>query len=240
MRPDRRDAVLAVVGGLLVIAALVVIWAARLWVLAVDPGRAMYVSELGAVGEPTASWFAAAMLAIVAGGALIAFAGRHVRAEVRVLAVWTPAVSLWVSCAWFLLASQVTCTPGCPLPYGATFVLQDFIHTLAAVLAFAAACVAMLQAAFARRHRAIAVVSATCAILVGGIAATGGLFSLFRFRVDVGAWLELTATTLAIGWVVLFGAAVAAERWRWPDRDLGPGADSGRAAPELSRRRSAG
>lgn len=214
MSAGRRDALLAVLGCLLVLAALAAIWAARLTVVAAQPGRAMYVSELGAQGEPTAGWFMAAMLGIVAGAALVAWAGRHVRAEVRVLALWTPSVSLWVSCAVFLLASQVTCTRGCPLPYGSTFVLQDFVHTLAAVIAFAAACLAMLQAAVARHHRAIAVLSATCAVLVGGTAAAGGLCSLFRFRVEVGAWLEFVATSIAIGWVVLFGLAVAVERWR--------------------------
>lgn len=211
MTAGRRDALLGALGCVLVTAALTVIWLARLDVLGRFPARPIYVSELGAQGEPTAGWFMAAMLALVAGGSLIAWSAREVRAEVRVLALWTPSVSLWVSSGFFLVASQVTCTPGCPLPYGPTFVLQDFLHTLAAVLAFAAACWAMLQAAFARRHRAIAAISATCAILVGGIAATGGLFSLFRFRTDIGAWLEIVATSIAVGWVVLLGAAAAVE-----------------------------
>jgi hypothetical protein len=214
MTAGRRDAVLGMLGCVLVTAALVVIWAARFDVYERNPLRAIYVSELGAQGEPTAFGYMLGMLGIVAGGSLIAWAGRHVRAEVRVLALWTPSISLWISCAFFLFASQVTCTPGCPLPYGSTFVWQDFLHTLAAVLAFAIACWGMLQAAFAKHHRAIAAISATCGIAVGLIAATGGIFSLLRFRTDIGAWLELAATTIAIGWVVLFGIAVSRERLR--------------------------
>lgn len=214
MSAGRRDALLGVIGCVLVTLALVIIWLARFDVFTRNPLRAIYVSELGAQGEPTAFGYMLGMLAIVGGGSLIAWAGRHVRAEVRVLALWTPSISLWISCAFFLFASQVTCTPGCPLPYGDTFNWQDFLHTLAAVLAFAIACWGMLQAAFARHHRAIAAISATCGIAVGLIAATGGIFSLLRFRTDIGAWLELIATTIAIGWVVLFGIAVSRERAR--------------------------
>ena len=230
MTASRRDALLAALGCLFVVAALAIIWLARLDVLGRFPDRAIYVSELGAQGEPTAGWFMVSMLCIVAGGALIAWSGRLVRAEVRVLALWTPSVSLWIASGFFLVASQVTCTAGCPLPYGPSFVWQDFIHTLAAVLAFATACWAMLQAAFARHHRAIAVVSATSGILVGAIAATGGLFSLFRFRVEIGAWLELIATSIAVVWVVMFGVAVAVERAR-TDPSAAPVRAAGAAVP---------
>ena len=214
MTAGRRDATLGIIGCVLVTIALVVIWGARLDALERNPQRSIYVSGLGAEGEPTAFVYMLGMLAIVAGGSLIAWTGRHVRAEVRVLALWTPSISLWISCAFFLFASQVTCTAGCPLPYGPSFNWQDFLHTLAAVLAFAIACWGMLQAAFAKHHRAIAVISATCGIAVGVIAATGGILSLLQFRTDIGAWLELVATTIAIGWVVLFGGAVSRERWR--------------------------
>lgn len=193
------------IGSLCVTVALVIIWSARLTV-----PRDLYVSELGAVGMPTAGWFEAALLLIVVGGSLVAWAGRNVRSRVRWLAVWTPAVSLWVGCALFLFASQVTCTAGCPLPYGPTFVWQDFWHTLAAVLAFAAACWAMLQSAFARGHRVLAIISGSCAVAVGAIAGAGGLLSLFRWQAEFGSRLEFVATTLAIAWLVLFGATLAA------------------------------
>jgi hypothetical protein len=211
LRQRNVDLVAAVGGCILVVIALVIIWAARMTV-----PRDLYVSELGAQGEPTARWFQAALLLIVAGGAAIAWAGRGVRSRVRVLSAWSPAVSLWVACALFLFASQVTCTQGCPLPYGATFNLQDLLHTLAAVLAFAGACWAMLQSSFARDNRLLAVFSGVTGILVAVIAGTGGLFSLFRFQAQFGSRLEFVATTLAIAWLVVFGAVLAARLARAP------------------------
>lgn len=215
---DLRGAEVAasIVGCVLVVAALAIIWAARLSI-----PRELYVSELGAEGMPTARWFEAALLLVVAGGALIAWAGRRVRSRLRVLAVWMPSISLWIACGFFLFASQVTCTAGCPLPYGATFNLQDLLHTLAAVLAFAAACWAMLQSSFAQDHRVLSVFSGTVGILVAVIAGTGGLFSLFRFQVVLGSRLEFVATTLAIGWLVVFGAVLAVGAVRRPPT-LGP------------------
>jgi heme A synthase len=133
-----------------------------------------------------------------------------------VLSAWTPAVSLWVGCSFFLFASQVTCTTGCPLPYGDTFNLQDFLHTLAAVLAFAAACWAMLQASFAKGHRLLAVFSGVTGIIVAVVAGTGGLLSLFRWQAEFGSRLEFVATTIAIFWLVIFGAVLAARAVR-PD-----------------------
>lgn len=193
----------AVIGCVLVLAALVIIWASRLTV-----PRDLYVSELGAAGEPTARWFQVALLLIVVGGSSVAWAGRRVRSLRPILRIGTPAISLWVGCAFFLFASQVTCTEGCPLPYGATFTWQDFGHTLAAVLAFAAACWAMLQTSFADGQRMLARVSlATCA-LVAITAGTGGLLSLFRFQAQFGSKLEFVATTIAIAWLVVFGAVL--------------------------------
>lgn len=195
----------AIGGSVLVIAALGIIWGARLTI-----PRELYVSELGAQGMPTAEWFRIALLLIVAGGSLVAWSGRRIRSSGPVLGAWTPAVSLWIGCSLFLFASQVTCTSGCPLPYGDSFTWQDFSHTLAAVLAFAAACWAMLQSAFAQGRRVLAILSATTGILVAVIAATGGLFSLFRFQEELGSRLEFIATTLAIAWLVMFGGTLAA------------------------------
>lgn len=204
MHARRLEFAAAIVGCILVAIALVIIWGARLTV-----PRDLYVSELGAQGEPTAKWFQGALLLVVAGGSAIAWAGRRVRSSVSLLRVWTPAISLWIACAFFLFASQVTCTSGCPLPYGSTFTWQDFLHTLAAVLAFAAACWAMLQTSFARDHRLLAGLSLATGLLVAIIAATGGLFSLLRFQADFGSRLEFVATTIAIGWLIVFGVVTA-------------------------------
>lgn len=195
----------AIGGSVLVIAALGIIWGARLTI----PWE-LYVSELGAQGMPTAEWFRIALLLIVAGGSLVAWSGRRIRSSGPVLGAWTPAVSLWIGCSLFLFASQITCTSGCPLPYGDSFTWQDFSHTLAAVLAFAAACWAMLQSAFAQGRRVLSILSATTGVLVAVIAATGGLFSLLRFQEELGSRLEFIATTLAIAWLVMFGGTLAA------------------------------
>ncbi|HEV7956303.1 MAG TPA: DUF998 domain-containing protein [Marisediminicola sp.] len=194
----------SVFGCVLVTLALLIIWTARATLL-----REAYVSELGAEGEPTARWFQSALLLIVLGGSAIAWASRGIRSTAPLLGRWTPAVSLWIGCAFFLLASQVTCTPGCPLPIGATFTWQDLIHTLAAVIAFAAASVAMVQASFAVGHRHIARFSLAAGVVVATIAGVGGILSLLQFGTQVGSVLEFIATTTALVWLVVFGGALA-------------------------------
>lgn len=194
----------ALLGSAFVLAALVIIWVARL-----SQGRDLYVSELGAAGQPTARWFEGALLLIVGGGSLIAFAARGIRSRIPFLAIWTPAVSLWTGCGFFFVASQVTCTTGCPLPVGANFTWQDLIHTVVAVLAFAAACVGMLQVSFASGHRSLARFSLGAAIAVAVIAGAGGILSLARFQADFGSRLELAATTIALGWLLTLGLSTA-------------------------------
>lgn len=218
MTPDRRrDAALAVAGSLLVLSALVIIWSARATV-----PHAVYVSELGAIGEPTAEAFRTALLLIVAGGTLVAWAVRDLRSRTPVLRVGTPALSLAVACAAFFVAAQVPCTAGCPLPVGDTFTMQDFTHTLSAVVAFAAACWAMLQVAFAPGHRAISRMSLAMAIAVGVVAGLGGLMSLFRWNAGVGSHFELVATTVGIGWLVVVGLVRAARLLRTGARGAEP------------------
>lgn len=208
--PVRRrgvtEFVLASLAIVTVAASLVIIWTIRFTTLP----RAMYVSEFGAAGEPTAEWFEAALLLLVTGAAVIALVGRRIRSHAPVLRSWAPTVSLLVACGFFLVASQVTCTAGCPLPMGSTFTWQDFIHTLCAVLAFAAACWGMLQLSFVREHRGVARLSLLSAVAVAVVAGVGGILSLARFGTDVGSWLELVATTIAILWLAALGAVLAA------------------------------
>ncbi len=203
--------VATLIGCLCVVAALTIIWIARISV-----GRDVYVSELGAAGMPTAGWFEAALLLIVAGASLIAAAARDLRSRPPVLRIWIPAVSLWIGAGGFLVASQVTCTPGCPVPYGPSFTWQDLIHTTLAVIAFAAACWAMVQVAFARGHRGLARLSLVAALVVAVVAGAGGILSLLRFEADFGSRLELTATTVALVWLTTLGASLAVRLSRAP------------------------
>lgn len=200
------DVAAAATGAVLVAIALAMIWAAR-----VSVPRELYVSELGALGEPTAASFQVALVLVAVGGALVAWSARRVRSAPRLLAAWTPSVSLWIACAFFLAASQVTCTSGCPLPVGDTFTWRDFAHTTLAVVAFAAACWAMLQTAFARHHRVMNVLSLTAGLAVTVLASVGGILSLLEIGTVFGSKLELVATTVALSWLLLFGTVVALE-----------------------------
>jgi uncharacterized protein DUF998 len=205
IRPLTRA--LAVIGVLCVVAALVIIWLARLTI-----PRDLYVSELGAVGMPTARAFQTALVLIVIGGVAIGWAGRRIRSRPRILNLWAPSTTLFVSCAFFLIASQVTCTAGCPVPYGPLFTWPDFIHTTAAVIAFAAAVLTILQCAFAVGHRVLRMFSLAAAILVAVIAGAGGLMSLLDFYATVGSRLEFVATTIGLAWIVVFGLVLALQR----------------------------
>ncbi|MHC5795043.1 DUF998 domain-containing protein [Lacisediminihabitans sp. FW035] len=204
--PNRRsvEAAGTLVGSAFVLVALVIIWVAR-----VSQGRDLYVSELGAAGQPTARWFEGALLLIVVGGSLIAYAARGIRCRLPLLSIWAPAVSLWIGCGFFLVASQVTCTSGCPLPMGTTFTWQDLVHTVVAVLAFAAACLGMVQVSFAAGHRSLARLSLASGVAVALIAGAGGILSLARFQADFGSRLELAATTIALAWLLTLGVMMA-------------------------------
>jgi hypothetical protein len=230
--PKRRvivELVGTVTGCVLVSAALAIIWIARSTVT-----RDVYVSELGATGAPTAKWFQLALLLLVAGGSLVAYAARDIRAAAPLLRAWTPAVSLWIGCGFFLVASQVTCTAGCPLPVGASFTWQDFIHTTVAVLAFTAACLAMLQISFSKGSRMLAGFSLAAGLAVAVIAGIGGLLSLARFEANFGSRLELLATTIAIGWLVVLGAILAVRLARAPRAESVEGAAAKRVlAPSI-------
>jgi Protein of unknown function (DUF998) len=190
---------------LCVAAALVIIWAARLTI-----PRDLYVSELGATGMPTARWFQVALVLIVVGGVAIGWVGRGIRSRPRILNIWAPSTTLFVSCGFFLIASQITCTAGCPVPYGPMFTWPDFIHTTAAVIAFTAAVLTILQCAFAVGHRALRVFSLVAAIAVAVIAGAGGLMSLLNWNANFGSRLELVATTIGLAWILVFGAVLLA------------------------------
>ncbi|WP_233265366.1 DUF998 domain-containing protein [Leifsonia sp. AG29] len=210
---QRAVPLLLAVGTVCVLGGLTIIWAARL-----TYSYPVYVSELGAVGAPTAGAFRVALLLIAAGGFAIALASGHVRSSHRLLNRWAPAVSLAFAAVCFVLASQVTCTSYCPVPLvDPQSTVQDLVHTVSAVLGFAAACFAMLQVAFSARLPRVARMSLISCAAVALITIVGGLLALLRFGTDVGSWLELVGTTIAIAWIAVYSTALARGR----DRESG-------------------
>ncbi|GLK15807.1 DUF998 domain-containing protein [Herbiconiux flava] len=189
-------------------AGLVLIWVARL-----SADRYLYVSELGAAGEPTADVFRWAMTAVAVGAAITALAlpAGVLTPRGRALRAIPPAVVLLAAAAAFGLASQVTCTRYCPLPVGPGFTWQDLVHTSAAVVGFAGASWVMLQVASDARLKRLARFSLVAALAVALIAATGGILSLLRFGTEVGGLLELVATTVALTWLVGLSLFLAIE-----------------------------
>ncbi len=198
---------LVVFGTSAVVVGLVIIWAARFTV-----PFPVYVSELGAVGAPTAGPFEVALLCIAAGGIAMAFAAGHARSDVRVLSLWLPAVTIGFAGLCFAVASQVTCTATCPVPLvDPRSTTQDLTHTIFAVLGFGAACYAMLQVAFSRSRPRVARFSLVCSIAVGAISGAGGVLALVHIAVDFGAWLEFAGMTVAIAWLATYGVALVVE-----------------------------
>ncbi|KJL20546.1 hypothetical protein RN51_02764 [Microbacterium oxydans] len=210
---DALRAIASIAGSVLVAAALTIIWVAR---MSID--RVLYVSGLGADGEPTAGWFAFALLLLAVGGFSVAWAARGLRSTVPWLSIWTPSFSVAMASALFLVASQVTCTTGCPLPVGLAFTWQDLVHTTVAVLAFALAAFAMLQVSFVEGRRTLRVLSLVAGVSTAVIAGAGGILSLLQFRTDIGSILELVATTIGMGWLAVLGMDTAIARRRRPRR----------------------
>lgn len=217
-RSERAGAVVGAVGAVLVIAALVL-----LWVLRARADGPVYVSELGADGEPTAAAFEVALLLVAAGGVLVAWAGRHVRCRttcprvVRVVGSWPPAVTLVVASAAFLLASQVRCSAACPVPGTPASTWADLVHTASAGVGFAAAAVAMLQTAFSDAPRPVVRLSLVASVGLALAAAAGGILSLLGVAVEVGGLMEHVAMSIGLGWLAALGGALA----------LGPGRGGG-------------
>lgn len=197
--------VAGLVGALVVVAALMTIWAARAtlthWV---------YVSELGAEGAPTARVFAVALLAVAAGGVCVAFAAGALRAGNPALGAWPVATTIAASAICFLVASQVTCTNSCPVPFvDPRSEPQDLVHIVFAVLGFALGCYAMLQCAFVRGNLVVLRMSMVACVAVATITIVGGLLAIVHVAVDLGAAAEYAGMTIAIGWLATLGTTLA-------------------------------
>ncbi len=195
-RRGTADAVVGAVAAACLVAGAIVIGIAR---VALD--RYLYISELGALTMPTAGLFQVGFLLVVVGIVLVGVVVRDVRTRVPVLRRWAPAASLVTAGGLFTIAAAVPCSPGCPslLTDGAQW--RDWVHIAAAVLAFAAGCVAMLQFATAS-DRWVARLSIVSGVVVGAIAATGGIISLARGNTDIGSTLEYVAAALGVVWML--------------------------------------
>ena len=223
---------MTVAAALALAAALVIIWAGRILI-----DRSVYVSALGAEGEPTARWFKYALLMIVFGGLVAAWKSRGVRVRGRNAVFLRPAVLLGISSLCFFIASQEPCTTGCPIPVGETLRWQDLVHTLSAVIAFGAAAVAMLAVSFSDVDRSLRRISLAAAVSVAVISATGGIFSLTDFRTDIGSLMEFVATSIGVLWLLWFGLRVQAHRSGPPLTTADPvgGAESAHPVGSTSR-----
>ncbi len=206
VRPsNRRVALLATVGGSAAFLSAGLIWLSRLW----DPS-VHYVSQLGATGMPTAPVFNLALLLLGMAAVLVDRALLH-RPDVYV-AGWPIAATLVVCGACFAVASVVTCSPGCPVPFTPGALPQDLIHITAAVLGFVLAIVAMAQVSALRRRPWMRAASLVTLVAVGLTSFTGAMLAVFRGDTVLGGNLEFTAATLAIAWFGVLGLQVAADR----------------------------
>ncbi len=195
-RRSRADAIVASLAVASLVAGAIVIGVAR-----VQLGIYLYISELGALTMPTAGLFQAGFVLVVAGILLVGVIVRDVRSRVPLLRGWAPAASLVTAGALFLVAAAVPCSLGCPSLLTAEAQWRDWVHIAAAVLGFAAGCVAMLQFATAS-DRWVARLSTVGGLAVALIAATGGIISLARGNTDVGSTLEYVAAGLGIVWML--------------------------------------
>jgi len=201
-------ALLATSGGAAAFVSAALIWICRLW----EPG-VQYVSQLGATGMSTAPLFNTALLllaiaTVLVDRSLVARGGGYVIG-------WPVATTLLVCGLCFGVASVVTCSAGCPIPFTAGALPQDLIHISFAVLGFVLAIVAMGQVAAIRRRPWMRAASVVTLVAVGGTSFTGAMIALFRGDTTLGGNLEFTAATLAIGWFGVFGLQVAADERRF-------------------------
>lgn len=192
----------AAVGGLAALTSAGLIWICRLW----DPS-VHYVSQLGSTGAPTApvfnlALFLLAFAAVVVDRAMVAGRSRYVVG-------WPVATTLLLCGLCFGVASAVTCSPGCPVPFTPGALPQDLVHICFAVLGFVLALIAMGQVAAIRARPWMRATSAATLIAVAVTSFTGAMIALGRADTVLGGNLEFTAATLAIVWFGVLGFQVA-------------------------------
>lgn len=193
---------IAFLGATVLLASLTTIWLIRLGT-DVD----IYVSGFGATGRSTALVFNTALAGVGAGGLLIAFATRRLHAPAAALAAF--AWCLGIASLSFVAASRITCTLGCPIPFTADASWQDAVHVGLACLGFGLAIIAILiSARLGPKFRRLVWPTV---VGVAIPAATGGILSLLGVALGLGGWLELVATTVALGWLIVAGIVIGGE-----------------------------
>lgn len=206
-----RSSTMAFVGGSAAFVSAALIWLCRL----LDPG-VQYVSQLGATGMPTAPLFNLALLLLAVAAMLVDRA--LVVNGAGYIVGWPVATTLLICGLCFGVASVVTCSPGCPVPFTTGARPQDLVHISFAVLGFVLAIVAMGQVAALRRRPWMRTGSIVTLVAVGVTSFTGAMLSLFRGDTVLGGNLEFTAATLAIAWFGIFGLQVASDQRSLPAR----------------------
>ena len=199
-----RPARLALFGAISAFASAALIWICR----AGDP-TVHYVSQLGATGMPTAPLFNLALL-LLAVAAVLVDRATLTRGAGYVVG-WPVATTLLVCGLCFGVASVITCSPGCPVPFTPGALVQDLVHISFAVLGFVLAIVAMGQVAALRRRPWMRAASIVTLVAVGATSLTGAMIALFKGDTVLGGNLEFTAATLAMTWFGVFGLQVAAD-----------------------------
>lgn len=200
----RRPAHVATAGAIAAFASVGLIWLCRSWEPSVH-----YVSQLGATGMSTAPVFNLALLLLAVATVLV---DRAVVGSARPYRAGWPVAATLVACGLcFALASVVTCSPGCPVPFTPGALPQDLVHISSAVMGFVLAIIAMAQVAALRRRPWMRAASVATLVAVGATSFTGAMISLFRGDTVLGGNLEFTAATLAIAWFGVFGLQVASD-----------------------------
>ena len=159
---------------------------------------------------PTAPLFNLALLLLAIAAVLV---DRALHSDADAYRVGWPISTTLLACGLcFGVASAVTCSPGCPVPFTPGALPQDLIHITFAVVGFVLAIVAMGQVAVVRRRPWMRAASVLTLVAVGVTSFTGAMIALFRGDTVLGGNLEFTAATLAIAWFGVFGAQVALEK----------------------------
>ncbi|MGO1538004.1 MAG: DUF998 domain-containing protein [Leucobacter sp.] len=185
------------VGAGLAFTGLSIIWVLR--IIAHD--RSIYVSGFGAQGEPSAAIFNFALATVGTGAILIAIATfLSSRATDLVSKI---AALLTVGGVSFVLSAVVSCSPGCPVPFTTGAELRDVVHVALAVIGFASAGFAMLLSFRLGTHFSRIVPPAVVCLAVP-VSAGALLTVLDLSHLPAGGWLELTATTVGLLWLIVF------------------------------------